>query len=140
MHRTQSTPSCFHCHRRIETQSRHGSRKCWIKILFNDPTPDMDTPHSQSQRKMEHSGLSKISDQSTNIWKRTLHHYQAYMKQSKDSGTRLSSRNMTYEKGIITYKSFPKTAGRQPLKLTWDFSNQKSCYLDYKGHPEPSRE
>src|SRR6266850_2074120 len=140
MHRTQSTPSCFHCHRRIETQSRHGSRKCWIKILFNDLTLDMDTPHTRSQRKMGHLGLSRISDQLTNTRKKTSRHYQAYTKQSKDSGTKPSSQSTIYEKGIITYKSFPKTAGRQPLKLIWDFSNQRSCYSDYKGHLEPSRE
>src|SRR6267142_2008251 len=133
-------PNYSHCHRKTETQSRHGSRGCWTKISSNSPTPDMDTPRSRSQRKMGHSELSKISDQSTNIRKKTSHRYQAYTKQSKDLGTKLSSPSTTYEKGIITYKSFPKTAGRQLLKLIWDFSNQKSCYSDYKGHPEPSRE
>src|SRR6266850_1243265 len=131
-------PNYSHCHRKTETQSRHGSRKCWIKISSNDPTPDMDTPRSPSQRKMGHSGLSKTSDQSTNTRKKTSRCYQAYMKQSKDLGTKLFSQSTIYEKDITISKSFPKTAGRQLLKLTWDFSNQKLCYLDYKEHPEPS--
>src|SRR6267142_5282528 len=138
-HRTQLMPNYSHCHRKTEMQSKHGSRRCWTKISSNDPTPNTDIPCSLSQRKMGHSELSKISDQSTNIWKKTSHRYQAYTKQSKDLGTKLSSPSTIYEKDITTYKSFPKTAGRQLLKLTWDFSNLKSCYLDYKGHPEPSR-
>src|SRR6266850_1541011 len=91
-------------------------------------------------RKMGHSESSKTSDQSTNTWKKTSCRYQAYTKQSKDLGTKSSSQSMTYEKDITIYRLFPKIAGRQPLKLTWDFSNQKSCYSDYKGHLEPSCE
>jgi len=70
-------------------------------------------------------GSSKILDQSTNIQKKTSRRYQAYTKQSKDLGTKLSSQSTIYEKDITIYKSFPKTAGRQLSKLTWDFSNQK---------------
>src|SRR6267142_3407729 len=110
-------PNYFHYHRKIEMQSRHGSRKCWTKISSNNLTPDTDIPRLPSQRKMGHSESSKISDQLTNTRKRTLRRYQAYTKQSKDSGTKFSSQNTIYEKGITIYKSFPKTAGRQLLKL-----------------------